>query len=346
MVSARRRRYTSNTLGALEERRAALSLLEDAVQARAFAEESLAKLRDSERQLARDAETLAKLNEWTSRVWRCRDLHEGLEAMLDAVIELMGADKGNVQLLNDEGLLEIKAQRGFDREFLGHFRQVSAQDDSACGRALRSGQQIIIEDVEVDEPFAPMRPIARTAGFRAVVSSPLISGEGTRQGMLSTHFRTAHCPQDSELSRLALYLRHASDFIHRCKVEQVLRRSEQALREADHRKDEFLALLAHELRNPLAPIRYALATNRKAERTPEERRWADEIMERQVTHMSRLLDDLLDISRITRGNLELKKAPAELTSVLSTAIEAARPLLDSKHHSLSLDFANEASPPR
>src|SRR6185312_14605582 len=124
--------------------------------------------------------------------------------------------------------------------------------------------------------------------------------------------------------------------------EQQLRRSEEALREADHRKDEFLALLAHELRNPLAPIRYALAANRKGQRTPQQRRWADEIMERQVMQMSRLLDDLLDISRITRGTLVLKKTAVELTSVLGTAIETARPLLDSKHHSLTLDFPREA----
>ncbi len=124
--------------------------------------------------------------------------------------------------------------------------------------------------------------------------------------------------------------------------EEQLRLSEEALRDADQRKDEFLALLAHELRNPLAPIRYALAANRKTDRTPEQRKWADEIMERQVAHMSRLLDDLLDISRITRGTLELKKAPAELTSVLGAAIETARPLLDAKSHSLSLEFPREA----
>ena len=124
--------------------------------------------------------------------------------------------------------------------------------------------------------------------------------------------------------------------------EEQLRRSEEALRQADERKDEFLALLAHELRNPLAPIRYALAANRKSDRTAEQRKCADEIMERQVSHMSRLLDDLLDVSRITRGTLELKRTPAELTSVLSAAIETARPVLDAKHHNLSLDFPSEA----
>jgi two-component system, chemotaxis family, CheB/CheR fusion protein len=123
---------------------------------------------------------------------------------------------------------------------------------------------------------------------------------------------------------------------------QRLRASEEALRDADRRKDEFLALLAHELRNPLAPIRYALAMNRKEGRTAEQQRRAEEIIERQVTHMSRLLDDLLDVSRITRGSLELKKTPTELTLIIGSAIETARPILDSKHHAFLLDLPAEA----
>jgi len=124
--------------------------------------------------------------------------------------------------------------------------------------------------------------------------------------------------------------------------EQRLRASEEALRDADRRKDEFLALLAHELRNPLAPIRYALAANKKEGRTPEQQRRAEEVIERQVTHMSRLLDDLLDVSRITRGTLELKKSPTELTLLVGSAIETARPILDSKRHTLALDLPKQA----
>jgi PAS domain S-box-containing protein len=133
----------------------------------------------------------------------------------------------------------------------------------------------------------------------------------------------------------------ARDISERKLAEQRLQQSEEALRRADRRKDEFLALLAHELRNPLAPIRYALAANRKPGRTPEQRKQAEEIIERQVTHMSRLLDDLLDISRITRGTLELKKTRTELTSVIGAAIETARPLLDAKQHKLALDLPTQ-----
>jgi CheY-like chemotaxis protein/two-component sensor histidine kinase len=125
-------------------------------------------------------------------------------------------------------------------------------------------------------------------------------------------------------------------------LEEILQKSEETLREADRRKDEFLALLAHELRNPLAPIRYTLAANRKAGRTPEQRKRAEEVIERQITHMSRLLDDLLDVSRITRSTLELKKSPNELTLVIGSAIETARPILDAKHHTLSVDLPKHA----
>ncbi len=124
--------------------------------------------------------------------------------------------------------------------------------------------------------------------------------------------------------------------------EQRLKASEEALRAADRVKDEFLALLAHELRNPLAPIRYALAANKKPGRTPEQFKRSEEIMERQVAHMSRLLDDLLDVSRIKRSTLELKKTPTELTFVVGSAIDTARPVLEAKNHTLSLDLPKHA----
>jgi signal transduction histidine kinase/ActR/RegA family two-component response regulator len=203
---------------------------------------------------------------------------------------------------------------------------------------LRSGQRIIIEDVEAE---APLRAPARAADYRSVVTTPLIGGDGKPLGMLSAHFRSVHRPGERELRRLDLYTLQASDFIQRCRMEQALRHNQEALHEADRRKDEFLALLAHELRNPLAPIRYALATSRKAGRTLEQQKRAEEVIERQVAHMSRLLDDLLEVSRITHGTLELKKSRTELTVVLGAAIEAARPILDSRHHTLSLDLPKQ-----
>jgi PAS domain S-box-containing protein len=300
-------------------------------------------LLESERRLVAEADALAKLNDLSTRLWRSRSLSEGLDEILAAVIELLGAEKGNIQLLDAKGaVLSIVAQHGFEPAFLEFFREVSATDDSACGRALRSAQRIVIEDVETDTPYAPFRAVARAAGYRSVISVPLVGADGAQLGMVSTHFRLIHRPSEQELRRLDLYLRQACDFIQRCKLEQVLQQSEEALRDADRRKDEFLALLAHELRNPLAPIRYTLAANKKSGRSPEQRKRGEQIIERQVTHMSRLLDDLLDVSRITRSMLELKKNPTELTMVVGSAIETARPILDTKHHTLSVDLPKQA----
>jgi PAS domain S-box-containing protein len=300
-------------------------------------------LQDSERLLAAEALALARLSYASTRLWRSHSLEQGLDEMLRTVIELVGADKGHVQLLNESGdVLSIVSHQGFEQDFLDFFREVSADNDSACGRALRLSEQVIIADVETDAPYEPFRNMARAANYRSVIATPLMEIDGTPLGMVSTHFRSVHRPTEQELRRLDLYCRQASDFIQRFRLEQTLRKSEEALREADRRKDEFLALLAHELRNPLAPIRYALATTRKAGRTAEQQRRAEEIIERQVAHMSRLLDDLLDISRITRGTLELKKSQTELTVVIGTAIEAARPMLDAKRHALSLDLPKEA----
>jgi PAS domain S-box-containing protein len=134
----------------------------------------------------------------------------------------------------------------------------------------------------------------------------------------------------------------ARDISERRRAEEALRDTEEALRLANQRKDEFMALLAHELRNPLAPIRYALAASRKEGSTPEQRARSQEIIERQVIHMSRLLDDLLNVARITRGTLELRLATLEFTTVLGTAIEAARPFLDAKQHNLSVELPPEA----
>ena len=114
-----------------------------------------------------------------------------------------------------------------------------------------------------------------------------------------------------------------------------------ALREADHRKDLFLATLAHELRNPLAPIRTAAQILAAPKLGASQLRWAQNVIQRQVQHMALLLDDLLDIARITQGKLELKKTRVTLTEVVDSAVEAARPLIDSKNHHLSVTLPSD-----
>ena len=105
-----------------------------------------------------------------------------------------------------------------------------------------------------------------------------------------------------------------------------LRDSEEMLRETDRRKDEFLAMLAHELRNPLAPIRNSVEYLRLKERDPE-LNWSYDVIDRQVDHLTRLVDDLLDVSRITRGKLEIRRKRVELSEILRGALETIQPQL-------------------
>jgi PAS domain S-box-containing protein len=113
-------------------------------------------------------------------------------------------------------------------------------------------------------------------------------------------------------------------------------RAEAALREIDERKDLFLATLAHELRNPLAPIRQAAAISSTSGATETQKRWSHDVISRQVRTMSLLLDDLLDISRVTRGTLELRMEMTDVASVVEAAVETARPAIDAKRHSLTV----------
>jgi PAS domain S-box-containing protein len=114
------------------------------------------------------------------------------------------------------------------------------------------------------------------------------------------------------------------------------RQAEAALKEADHRKNEFLAMLAHELRNPLAPIHNAVQVLRLTGGNGEAVASASAMMERQVGQMVRLVDDLLDLSRISRGKIELRRVRVELASAVHHAVEAARPLVQSMEHDLTV----------
>lgn len=118
------------------------------------------------------------------------------------------------------------------------------------------------------------------------------------------------------------------------------KRMEGALHEAERRRDEFLATLAHELRNPLAPIRNATEIMKVADSDPARVSAARALIERQIVHLVRLIDDLLDVSRITRGRLELRMQRTDLMNAVESALETTRPLLERKRQRLRVDAAD------
>jgi signal transduction histidine kinase len=119
------------------------------------------------------------------------------------------------------------------------------------------------------------------------------------------------------------------------------KRAEAALKAADRHKDEFLAVLAHELRNPLAPIRNAVEIMRRSSLSDQRLMWSRDVIERQVKHLSRLVDDLLDVSRITRGNINLTRERVSVSAIINRAIETIHPLIAEHRHELTVEIPDE-----
>jgi PAS domain S-box-containing protein len=140
---------------------------------------------------------------------------------------------------------------------------------------------------------------------------------------------------------LAGYSKILRDITERKRAEELLNRQSEALREADRRKNEFLAMLSHELRNPMAPIRNSAQVIRLLGSVDPNVQRAAEMIERQVGQMTRLVDDLLDVSRIASGKVRLQKELIELSTVVASAVETSRPLIDRRRHQLTVNLCPE-----
>jgi len=200
-----------------------------------------------------------------------------------------------------------------------------------CGAVAATRRSIILSDsTAADDPIASA---IHSLGLRAYVCHPLIAG-GELFGTLAFGSSTeAEHTQES----VGLF-RAVSDLVALAIARQ---RAEQSLRDADRRKDLFLATLAHELRNPLAPLRSGIDLLQAANHDPETIALTLAVMERQVTQLTRLVDDLLEVSRITQGRLELRKCRVQLSAIVESALEQTRALFDEAGHELTIDLPEE-----
>ena len=136
-------------------------------------------------------------------------------------------------------------------------------------------------------------------------------------------------------------LNKAATFLELARQRQELAESNAKLAEADRRKDEFLAMLSHELRNPLAPMRNVAEILRSPDTRPEDRARAHQVLERQIENMSRMIDALLDVSRITEGKIELRKTPVRLETILTAAVHLVRPVAEANGQELVINLPSE-----
>jgi PAS domain S-box-containing protein len=267
-----------------------------------------------------------------------------LEAILleivDTSIEISGADFGNIQLVQPNGTdLRIAAQRGFPQWWLDFWNQVSAGQGS-CGMTLAQGRRVVVEDVERSPIFVgtPALDIQRRAGVRAVVSVPIVSRSGRALGIFSTHYRVPHVPEVRTLQMLDVLARQTADILDRARADATDAATRRDLEQANRAKDEFVATLSHELRTPLnAMLGWATMLVRDSS-DPVRLRRGLEVIERNAKAQTRLVNDLLDVSRIINGKLRLSMKRTEVSAVIQAAADVVRPAANAKGVHLVLDL--------
>jgi signal transduction histidine kinase len=224
-----------------------------------------------------------------------------------------------------------------------------------CARACVAAPEppVILDDLGVAVVGSPLRRGdevlgAVVAGYR-LTAFPEESGilRFARRHDLPMHVLWPRIRREAPLlrSRLRVYADLLAAFTDTLLRENVrahdAAQAAARLAEANQAKDQFLAMLAHELRNPLAPIRIATQLIGQSRVSPSDIENARAVVERQVGHLVRLLDDLLDVSRITRGNVELQKESVDLATVMATALEASRPLIEERGHNLTVSLPED-----
>ena len=338
-------------------------LEEELRKAKASLEEQVAErtkeLRDSEGRLFRilehsaaDLRAMRRLNEVGTRCARDGNDHDAcLEEILKVAIDISGADKGNIQLVDTRsGRLNMSSESGFDKPFLDFFD--SGEQPAACTQAFETQQRVVVEDVRQSALFVgnPSLHAMTKAGVLAVQSTPLVSSAGNVLGVISTHFSTTRRPSEQELRLMDLLARQAADYLERRRVEeereQLLKREHklrQTAEEANRLKDEFLAIMSHELRNPLNVILgYAELLLRSDEVRGSEnlRRMADAV-KRNAVAQSKLIRDLLDLSRLRSGKLELNRETLSPVVSIHNAIETVRIDAAGKDITIEVDAPEE-----
>lgn len=309
--------------------------------------------RQTERALREETHALEVLNRTGATIAARLDQQSVLQAVTDAATELSGAKFGSffytAEDENGEALI-LYTLSGAPREAFERLGRPRATD--LFGPTFRGEPPIRCDDVTTDSRYGRWEPHhGMPKGHlpvRSYLAVPVVSGSGeVMGGLFFGHPEPGVFTERAERVVTGIAA-HAAIAIDNARLYEAAQqeianrqRAEEALREADRRKDEFLATLAHELRNPLAPILQAATLMRTDSATDAQLRWSHDVIDRQVRHMSLLLDDLLDVSRITRGQLSLRKQWIVLGDVIDAALETVGPVLEARNQEFLVDLADD-----
>jgi PAS domain S-box-containing protein len=291
----------------------------------------ITEIRAAEEGLRQRVERLRLLNESAVHLLHADNPDDMVRGLFQQVNAHLGVDTYFNFMLDESGdALHLESCAGISDE---EARKIARLEfgQSICGTVALERQPIVATNIQQSDDAKAQ--LVKSFGVASYACSPLLSGDRLL-GTLSFASHTRNRFKDDELEfirTLSHYVTLAFDRLRLVKE----------LRDADRRKDEFLAMLAHELRNPLAPIRNALQILRMRNTDGVTAARIREMMERQLQHLVRLVDDLLDVSRIMRNKIELRKEVVDLRQVVERAEEIARPVIDAQGHELSVSLPPE-----
>jgi signal transduction histidine kinase len=240
-----------------------------------------------------------------------------LHTLVETALSLCGAHSAGISILEEENGRQVFRWHATAGQWSGFLGGTMPREISPCGTVLDRNNALLMSHPERHYPFPPeiAPPVVE------VLLIPFhVAGEAVGTIWVIAHDESRKF--DREDQRLMTRLGRFAAAAYQLLV------AEAGLKEADRRKDEFLATLSHELRNPLAPIRHAVEILRLQGEPGPEIHWVVDVIDRQLRQMTRLLDDLLDVARITTNRLELRQARIDLAEVLQVAVETSRPLIE------------------
>ena len=304
--------------------------------------------RPADRHLSIDALALTKASQAISAETQPEAL---FDRILRVLVEVAGANRG-AMILCEQDELTVRAR--IDTAAAGAVSMESTPLDECVDMpakiiryAVRTKEALALADAAVAEAFAADVAV-RERGLRSVLCVPL-QHQGKLIGLLYLENDAMAAAFPDELAKIVEVLAAQAVIslenarLHQASQQELEERTnaQRALSEADRRKDEFLAMLAHELRNPLAPIAAAADLLQLAGGDPARAQRASAVIARQVRHMTGLIDDLLDVSRVTRGLVTLQQVTLDAWQTVLDAVEQVRPLMESKRHQLVLHASPE-----
>ncbi len=287
----------------------------------------------AEKRVRANEERLRRLQRVTAALSEAATPSNVASVVLDQSMAALDAAAGAVYLMADDGLaLELLKQRGHPD--LDAFRRLPLDTSAPLSSAVRERRADFYESCEeCAARFPAFRDVISSGGFEASVALPLQT-QGVVLGVLGIRFREKRAFDASDRSLMITLSELCAQALERARLLAAESRARAEAESANRSKDEFLAMLGHELRNPLAPIVTALSLMKlsSADVHVKERT----VIERQVAHLGRLVDDLLDVSRIARGKVGLKKTRIEFAEAVARGIELSSPLLEERRQHLSL----------